>query len=831
MADEKSKQLNPVAEFRNLHRPQVNWLVFRRLHRAVAVIVWLVCCTANARAADPAAVPDFERDVRPILRSHCLRCHGPKQQQAKVRFDTLSTNLATDRDAAQTWREALNMLNLGEMPPEDELPLEPGQRKVLTGWIEDAIERAIAEQRSTGGRVVLRRLNRSEYQHTMTELLGLEMDYVRDLPPEPTSPDGFLNNGRSLRMSSIQLEYYLQAARQALQRVIVEGPPPTVYHHHFGASNQHKWLGALESSKYLGRSQKFLGKMVDDYVEEGEFLIRVKASADLREDRGAPQLEVAVGFRPDTFVMFKVVEVVEVDSLEPNVYEFRGRLENYPLPVRGQGKFPGLVVRVRNVYDDGSPLPKPENKEKKRSKVTVFPPEPHLPQLIVHSVDFTAPVYDRWPPRLHRRILFESKLRAEDEREYVRQVLQRFMTRAWRRPVKAAEVARMLAFYESIRPDYESLEKAIRETLAMVLIRPEFLYLMEPAGDEKRPLNQWELASRLSYFLWSTMPDERLLQRAAAGQLDDPDVLVEEIDRLLEDDRSMRFVTQFTDQWLKLDMADRVAISQEYYPDFNESLKTHMRAETHQFFRQLLRQDLSAANLLDSSFTMLNEPLARHYGIGGVRGLGFQRVEMKPDQNRGGLLAQASILMGNSTGEDSHAIRRAVWIRDRLLDDPPAPPPPNVPSLDEADPEFARLPVREQLKIHRNTEACASCHRGIDAWGIALENFDAVGLWRDQIRRRRGKQVELHPVVATDELPGGKRLEGFSDLKAHLLNKHRHDFARALCARLTSYALGRSLELSDEVEIDELTNEFVNQGMRLRPLLHRIVMSEMFQTK
>lgn len=799
--------------------------------RVAAAVLLSASSLIAAEPESDGTLPDFKRDVLPVLKSHCVRCHGPKKQESRIRLDTLSTDLVKDRAAAEFWHEVLNVLNAGEMPPEDEKQLTAEQRKTLTRWVSGTIEIAVEAQRDTSGRVVLRRLNRVEYQNTMFDLLGLDMDYARDLPPDAISASGFRNEGRSLRMSALQLEYYLDAARRALDKVIVTGPAPKVFHHEFKESNVKGWLGKVDRHNRLGRQQQFLATMPKDYPEEGEFLVKVQLTAELKPDRGFPILEVAVGYRPDTKILFREAGIVEIKSPDEQVLEFRGRLENHPLPVRGQGKFPGLVVRCRNLYDDGSPLPKASNqKDKKRG--TVFPDEPNLPSITIQSVEFDGPVFAQWPPALHRRILFGLEKREADEAAYVAEILQPFMKRAFRHSVEPAEVERMVGFFKTIRPEFPSFEEAIRETLAMVLIRPDFLYLMEPAGEKKRPIGDWETASRLSYFLWSTMPDEQLMSLAEQGGLSDSKKLATQIDRMLKDPRAARFTDQFTEQWLHLDVVDSVAVSRDYYPGFKDELKTEMRRETQSFFAELLRNDLSALNLLSADFAMLNEPLAKHYGIEGVYGLEFRRVALKPEQHRGGLLGQASILLAGSTGEDSHAVRRAVWIRDRLLNDPPAPPPPDVPNLDEANPNFLKLPIREQLKIHREKEACASCHRDIDPWGIALENFDAVGLWRDEVRRKAGgRKFETQPVEATALFPGGLEIHSVEDLKKHLATDRKNEFARSLVTRLLTYSLGRRLELSDQAAVDDLTKGFAASGFQLRSLIHSIVASEPFRTK
>jgi hypothetical protein len=380
----------------------------------------------------------------------------------------------------------------------------------------------------------------------------------------------------------------------------------------------------------------------------------------------------------------------------------------------------------------------------------------------------------------------------------------------------------LLYFFATIRGDFPTFEEAIKETLAMTLISPPFLFLLEPVQNKKRELTDWELASRLSYFLWSTMPDEELFQLAAEEQLSRPAVLSAQVDRMLRDDRGWRFVTQFTDQWLKLENTAHIAIDTSTYRGFKIGLKEEMLQETRHFLRHLILADRSGLNLLDSEFTLLNEPLARHYGMAGVYGQGFREVALT-EEDRGGLLGHSSVLMLGSTGKDSHPIRRAVWIRDRLLNDPPPSPPADVPDLDESNPDFANLSVREQLEVHRNKESCASCHRAIDPWGIALEHYDAIGKFRTEVKSK--------PVVATDTLPNGQELSGAAGLKQYLMTQRSEDFSRALVTRLSIYALGRNLQFSDEDMLDDLTKDFIRRDYRILGLIKAIVSSNAFRTK
>ncbi|MDP1559767.1 MAG: DUF1592 domain-containing protein [Pirellulaceae bacterium] len=768
----------------------------------------------------------FERDVLPILQTHCIRCHGPDVQEANLRLDNLSIHLNEDRAATESWHEVLNAIQANKMPPPDEEPLSSEQLTTVTQWVSNSIQAALAERRKTDGRVVVRRLNRVEYQHTMQDLLGLEMDYARDLPPDAVSADGFHNNGRSLQMSSLQLEYYLATARRAMDRVIVQGEQPPAIHHSFTTTSIDNWLGEAERSNRLGRRQEFLVKMVDNYPDDGDFLVRVQLTADLKPATGYPLLEVSVGYQIDTEILMREFDLVEVTSPDSQTFEFRGRQENFPLPVRGQGKFPGLVVRVRNVYDDKSPRPEPQKDE--HGKIT-YPNEDHLPTLNIQSVEFHGNHYEQWPPVSHRQILLGSTDTELESTAYLSQVLQRFMARAYRRKVTETEVGKFVAFYQEIRPEFPSFEETIRETLALVLIQPDFLFLLEPAGEEKRLVDEFELAARLSYFLWNTMPDERLIELATAGTLRAN--LEAEVERMVADPRAQRFVKHFTDQWLELNFVENVAVNRDRFPGFDDRLKRDMTAETHAVFAEILKENASAIQLLSSDFTMLNESLAKHYGIDGVFGLAFRRVALSPELHRGSLLSHASILLSNSTGADSHPIRRAVWIRDRLLNDPPAPPPPNVPSLEEANPEFHKLSVREQLEIHRSVESCNQCHRSLDPWGIALENFDAVGKWRTDLPTHAGDATHTQAVAATVVLPDGREVAGADGLRQYLAGERKQEFARSLVSRLLTYALGRSLELTDEAAVDHVLEQFAEDDYRLQELIHKVVASEPFQTK
>lgn len=779
----------------------------------------------RAAEADTKVIAVFDRDVHPVLVRHCIRCHGAKKQEADLRLDKLDADLL-DTASAETWHDVLNKLNLGEMPPEDETQPTERERQTLVKWISAELKRTADLRRSTGGRVVLRRLNRYEYDNTMRDLLGLDLDFAKDLPPEPSSKEGFQNNGSALGMSPLQIESYLQAARTALSKAIVIGPKPKVFEHHAekSAATRRK---KEKTSNRLAPGSRFLVRL-DEYPTEGEILVRVTAGAIVSETAGYPRMRVTIGVRSDTRAPEKTLGEADVvaSADDPGMFEFRGRIEKFPLPGHNP-KFPGVLITVWNDFEDGA-----NSKAKKKGKKKDAQSEdPTQPLIVIKSLDFVWPVFESWPPPSHKNILFATESEPKD-RAYVQEVLSRFMERAYRRPVTTDEVKVVASYFDKIRPQSASFKEAIRETLALVLISPDFLYLIEPKTVEtEQPLNDFELASRLSYFLWSSMPDDELFHAAKSSKLREPKELQRQVRRMIADPKSWNFVEHFTSQWLNLSGLERIAVNPEYYPKFDGRLKQDMRRETQHFLAELLYNDLSALNLIDCNFAMLNRPLAKHYGIPGPRGRKFERVALESGYHRGGLLAQGSILLVNSTGEDSHPIKRGVWLLDRLLGDPPPPPPPDVPELNQDEPDLAALSLKKQLEVHRTKPACASCHRGIDPWGIPFENYDAVGNWRTRVQRVvKGRRTSTE-VEATATLPGGREVAGLGELKDYLLENERDRFARSLTEKMLAYSLGRSIELGDKESVDRLSEQFKQSDYRLSGLILAIVQSKTFQTK
>ena len=781
----------------------------------------------------------YQAQVLPILEKHCIQCHGPEKQKGDVRFDTLSIDFLKDRTAAETWHDASDQIKLGEMPPEEENPLSEGERKLITEWIDSNLEKALREIKGEQSEAVIRRLNRTEYQYTMEDLLGFKMDYVDGLARDPLSPDGFLNNGKVLGMSSLQIEHYLKTARKAFQLILNEEEEPTV------KVSEVKWnkgnIRGPSSKLYVGKSDHRLGRVnywhgnFQQPPKSGRFTIRIKARSERKPGYPSPILEGSYGF----FVSGLTLNIqgslpeVEIDSNETKTYEISSYAKLFPMTLANvpDDKING-VLTFRNSLDDGNPLPKQlekitETKDKKgkikKKKTNYYPEDPNFSKIIIESVEFVANDYSSWPSKIHQQIILpEEDLNNE---RTAKLVISRFLTKAWRKPIDSQTAEKWFQHFKKISRDENSSIYALRETLATSLASTNFIYLSEPKPNKSKPsiLSSHELAARLSYFLWSSMSDNELRALADKNRLSDSKVLAIQIKRMLRDPKSIRFAEEFSKQWLDLGGVDRVAVNPRYHKNFDNRLKPYMQAESLEFFKEIFKKDEPMTQIIDADFTMLNARLAKHYGVEGPKSQRFERTSLKGTNRAGGILGHASIHLSGSDGAESHPIRRAVWVRERLLHDPPKPPPPDVPGIEESVKDFEKLSLREQLEFHRKKESCNDCHRTLDPWGIALEEYSAVGLKREETT------VHKKPITSDTILPGNHPVDGVEELQNFILLHRKDQFAHAICSKVLIYALGRSLTLEDEILVNELKNEFVKNRFRLSGLLKNIVLSETFR--
>jgi mono/diheme cytochrome c family protein len=566
----------------------------------------------------------------------------------------------------------------------------------------------------------------------------------------------------------------------------------------------------------IPRGRNLIVELGDRLPEEGMMRVRVRASRTSAEETGTPSLQLEFGWRASnegraTMRISAQDFPIEAGPENPQIYQWDIPLgEIYPRN------------SVRNVSKMGA-MPSPSE------YIRFINSSVSQGDIQIDYVEVTTPVYDLWPPASHTRIFIDTGNKF-DEDIYAHDVLASFMSRAWRRDVSRAEVDQKVALFTTIRPQCDSFEEAMVEVLATVLSSPRLLYLVRvdaAAGRAKRPNNQHipdhELATRLSMFLWSSTPDGELLELAASGQLGKADVLDGQVKRMLADPRSRRFSKHFVRQWLDMQLLDFLQVDRKIHPQFDPSLKEAMLEEPVAFFHEILQNNTSVLDFIHANYTMANERLAQHYGLNDVLGNHFRRVELKPQHRRGGLLTQAGLLAMNSDGVDSHPLKRGIWMLESLLNDPPPPPPPAVPEIDLADPEIAKLTLKQRIENHRDHAACMSCHAKIDPWGIAFENFDAIGNWRTEIN---GK-----PVDASSLLFNSQKLDGMDGLKRFLLENRQDQFTRALVYKMTTYALGRPLTFGDHSGLDQITADLRKQGDGLATMVTLIVHSDLFRSK
>ena len=835
----------------------------------------------------------YETHVRPFLTKYCISCHGPGKQTADLRVDKLDPDMVLGSDV-DMWQEVLDLINVSEMPPKN-AKMQPlrAERQVVVEALTASLRQAMEAKRSTGGRNVLRRLTAYEYNNTLRDLLGLDLQYATDLPPEGSAQEGFKNNSSVLGTSALHLEYFERIARAALERIILtpdEQPAPYFVRVEpelaFQPEDEPEGKGRKRISKKQAKGGGYNIKG-DHYrpginarnpifrLEHGELsgdsiLLAGNRPSDKVSDPFAPDRKIGgaqgdgrSGYQPE----FRV-EMYEVPHDAPVLVRIRtsavpGRGDTYPRLSFELGSFRGAGVsdqkeaaniEIRSTEAEtyefvvqGANFPFQSNKPGRPSYFRIFNDfrrgtsdltYEELPKLKIDWVEIKGNHYESWSTPQRQAILFESNNK-ENEAAYAREVISRFMERAYRRPVSFSEVDRKVALFDMLRMQEASFEATMISTLTAVLCSSNFLLISEPAEEvvdaelpiERRRLNDYELASRLSYFLWSSMPDETLLDLASKEQLHQPSVLFEQVDRMIADPKSRGFSENFTAQWLDLAGVRRLAVNPEYF-DFDEPTKDLFEGESIRFVHHVMTANLSITNFVDSDFAVLNPALARHYRIPDVSG-GFQIHPLEKQHHRGGLMTQAAMLFGNSTGAETHPIKRGVWVLERLLDDPPPPPPPNVPELPEPEAaDEATLSLKERLVAHAQVESCRDCHSKIDPWGVAFENYNALGQWRDGtsdlLAKRPHQNVNIDPST---ELRNGRKIQNLDDLKDYILTEKKPQFRRAIVRKVMSYSLGRYLEFSDRSAVDSICESLEQDGDSFQTLLQQIVLSEPFLTK
>ena len=831
--------------------------------------VWFVFALAGIPLSSITAGA-FDEQITPTLKLHCLKCHGPQKAEGQLRIDQLSGDLG-DRENALKWIEIRNAINLGEMPPDGEKRLPVEFIEKTSRWVTAGLRTAEKARLSSGGRVVLRRMNRHEYTNTISDLLSMKFPNgespLEALPPDGTA-EGFDKVSSALLLDPSLMTQYYQVARRIADRAIVDGPPeyPTETMRlefediadsvaigylvtRLGMKPVPGGLQLVEGNTRSFGMLRYPGRRDNNVAPvNGFYRFTLRAGGARGEDGEVPRVLLSHSHPDD-----KMRSVMEVDVTAPwdkpkeySVTISRDTLGN-ELSVRmlnemklymgqrpgenfmrrnsevgGQGDFEETLRlagrKIAEGWGGDRSTPDPQKLD-----VTKYP------RVFLDYLEVEGPLYDQWPPRSHTTLLFKGDTEQGDL-EYAREILMRFLPRAWRRPIAKQEVEPILSVVKTELENGESFHEAIRVALTASLTSPKFLYLVEAsAGSKTRTLSEYEIASRLSYFLWSSMPDAELFRAAAEGELSDPAQRASQVDRMLEDPKAARFVDGFARQWLKTDSFLTFAPDPNLYRDFDEKLAEAMQREPLEFFRTILRDDLSTLNFVDSDFLVINDRLARHYGIEGVTGEEFRRVELPDDSPRGGLLAMAGVHLAGSDGIRTKPVSRSVYVREVLFNNPPDPPPPNAGEV-EPNIKGERLTVRERLLQHQEIAACASCHRSLDPYGLALENFNVIGAWRELQDGEDFRGSRRPSIVAGGKLPNGREFASFVEFKKLLLDQEDR-FQRCLAEKLLVYALGRSVEPSDDSTISQSVADMKAGDDTLRSLIKSLVTSKAFVTK
>ena len=767
----------------------------RMLRMPVHLLVMYVLA-ATAVAADPLQtlkrIPAdaYEKQIKPFTTRYCTRCHGGKERTGGIAFDTYDKQSLTTKRLI--WQKAARNLRALAMPPEGEP--QPSQAEIdkIATLIDDELSRFDCNGVKDPGRVTIRRLNRTEYNNTIRDLAGVDFKPADDFPADDVGY-GFDNIGDVLSMPPILLEKYLAAAEKITEAAVSVGDPSKKPWKKFAAGDLRGGEGrgdarGLYSSGEISTTANF--------PMSGEYRLHIKAYADQAGPEKAMMAMLVDG---------KSIKVIEVpaESNEPGSYEVQIKI--------AAGMRRVAMSFINDYYAPNDPNPNNRDRNLYVQSLEIFGP-------------LNAPAGTK--PALDKSIIFIRPNKPEEVRECARQVIERFATRAYRRPVKPDEVQRLISFVELAMKDGEPFDRGIQLALQAVLVSPHFLFRIELDLDPNNPkairsLNDFELATRLSYFLWSTMPDAELFDLAGQGSLRKPPVLEAQVRRMLLDPKAKALVENFAGQWLHLRNLKNFTPDKRRFPDFDEPLREAMQRETELFFETVMREDRSVLEFLDADFTFVNERLAKHYGISDIKGSEFQRVTLT-DRQRGGVLTQASVLAVTSNPTRTSPVKRGRWVLEQLLGAPPPPPPPGVPELKEERRSSQTGSLRERMEQHRAKPSCAACHRPMDPLGFGLENFDAVGAWRTKDGR--------FDIDASGELPDGKKFNGPAELKA-ILKAKSPDFVRCLSEKMLTYGLGRGLEYYDKCAVDSIAAAVTQDNYRFSRLIMSIVQSEPFQKR
>ena len=794
---------------------------------AAAWFVLLSSASAGQASPAPQVSPPEPSPLRPVLNRYCIGCHNDRLRTADLSLEAMDAVHVAE--GAEVWEKVIRKLRSGAMPPPGRPRPDPTVVEDTLAWLETELDGAAALAPDPGRTDSVHRLNRAEYRNAIRDLLALDVDVTSLLPADSADEHGFDNIASMLSVSPTLLDRYLSAARR-LSRLAVGLPPD--------APATEEYRVRLDQDEYLGEDLPFGSRggaaIRHRFPVDGEYAVQVRLYRQLFDvvvGLGSPhEVEIRVdGER----VLSSVIGGEETGGAPPAgfvgdifgspAWERYARNADAGLEVRFPAKAGWRLVTVSFLgrpteVEDGVPHPPryPERDESLESNPWV------------HTVAIRGPYEVLGPGDTpsRRKIFVCQPTEPREEEPCAERILTALAGEAYRRPATEREVRTLLRFFREGRRD-GTFDDGVQFALERLLADPKFLFRIETEPVDLAPgtvyaVNDLELASRLSFFLWSSIPDAELLAAAARGELGDPEQLARHVRRMLADDRSQALVDNFVGQWLLLRNLPGAAPDPNAFPDFDENLREAFERETRLFVESTFREDRSVVDLLRANYTFMNERLARHYGVPNVYGSHFRRVRFGDDEPRGGLLGQGSFLTVTSYPNRTSPVLRGRWVLESLLGTPPPSPPADVPGLPDRGEDGRPASVRERLERHRESPACATCHAPMDPLGFALENFDAVGGWRDA--------EDGTPVDSSAVLPDGTRFRGPAGLRAFLVDQHRQ-FVEAMTEKLLAYALGRRLEYYDRPAVRGIVREAAGSDYRLSDILLGIVRSPAFQMR
>jgi mono/diheme cytochrome c family protein len=799
-------------------------LMMKRVVHAVAAITTL---SATLQAA-----PDFEADAWPYLQAHCLGCHGETKHEGGFRIDTLSRKVGLEN--SPQWAEVIGRINSGEMPPKeaDSRPTAE-ESAAVTSWLAARLDEGEASRLAQRGRVSFNRLTRDEYVNTIRDLLGVHFD-AADPAGFPEDPEwrGFERLGAVLTLSPSTIEKYLAAAETILAEAYPQKKPAfleasrrampenAINEAHRERLREAGLLDKVRCEIWGGDIYRY--SVIQSLPEAGLYEISYTLSGMKPEKGRAPRLKV-VETNVDR-VLFEQDIVAPED--EPVTVTFQAHLPKGHPTIHVVNDVPGPPGNFRAAHHSNIPFISTKHPRAAwQMKLTDEQGRPRYPFLILDRVSWRGP------------LVSEQEQRRRDEywpaeagnHEQIRPGLERLARRAFRRPVTAAEVDGHVALVKAELDAGASFSDAVKTGMLSILCSKSFLFLAEGDEDVQRDtLDDWELASRLSYLLWSTTPDDELFTLAEQGRLRDRAELARQAERMLADPRARRFSDSFATQWLRLRHVGMFQPDKKLYPDYDTSLEKSMVGETTSFFHEVLERNLSLREFLHADWTMANQRLARFYGLPDIDGPGFRRVSLPPDGRRGGLLTQAAILSLTSDGTRHRPVHRGKWVLEAIFGRSPPPPPINVDPIEPNPVDSPKATLRMKLAAHTYDPRCASCHRTIDPLGLAFENYDAIGRWRThEAVAGTGDDPTVDPAGT---LPDGRSFRSPEEFK-RLLLADIDAFNETFVEKLATYGLRRTMTFDDRNDLAAIARVGRGHDYRLRDIVMAFVTSDLFQKR